>query len=260
MAVHSLKRKILYESDGTTLDYPFDFKLLNPYEAAVVVADGNGGETNLIYGDEYGVVLNEDGDENPGGVVTLVEPVAAGRNIAIYSAMDYLQPTVFTNQGGFYPTVLNDSLDRTTIQIQQLLEWAGRTVVMPMTAADEFSSVMPPPQPGFYLAWSADGRRLINKAGTQDDREFWYTADSPVIDIANGTKQKFTARGDVSLSLILRNGDDVTLLLNPRSFQVRLPDNIVWFDRAIGLTPDTWHSLVISNDNGTYYGWWQVQA
>ncbi|WP_408636946.1 right-handed parallel beta-helix repeat-containing protein [Paraburkholderia sp. RL17-368-BIF-A] len=56
-------------------------------------------------------------------------------------ALPYTQPTDITNQGGFYPKVVEDALDRTEIQIQQLAETTSRSVSFPVSEA--VSGILP---------------------------------------------------------------------------------------------------------------------
>jgi hypothetical protein len=55
----------------------------------------------------------------------------------VTSDLQNLQPTDLTNQGGFYPEVINDALDRATIQIQQLEEKVDRSAKLPITSAGD---------------------------------------------------------------------------------------------------------------------------
>ena len=91
---------------------------------------------------EYSVVLNENQDNNPGGTVTLVSPLAQDAVLVIVSATPYLQPSVYTNRGGFYPEQLNANLDRLTILTQQLKEQSDRTLVVPVTSEKTPQQVM----------------------------------------------------------------------------------------------------------------------
>ena len=47
--------------------------------------------------------------------------------------MDNFQPTDLSNQGGFYPDVINDSFDRACIQIQQLHTDTQRAITYPIS-------------------------------------------------------------------------------------------------------------------------------
>jgi len=82
---------------------------------------------------DYTVSLNADQDSSPGGSITLVAgALASGYTLVITSDVGNLQPTSLTNQGGFYPEVINDSFDRATIQIQQVAVKSGREVSAPL--------------------------------------------------------------------------------------------------------------------------------
>ena len=50
-----------------------------------------------------------------------------------------MQEKTFTNQGGFYPTLLNDGFDRLTVICQELQAQLARAMLAPVNAA-RFSS------------------------------------------------------------------------------------------------------------------------
>lgn len=129
MAIQSqLRRSDIYVGDGVQTQFSFAFKLLKPDDAEVHVAPPDGIDAVLDH-NAYVCVLNDDQDVNPGGTVTLKEPLAKGASLVIISGAAYVQPTVFTNRGAFFPKVLNDSLDRETILIQQLVEQVSRALI-----------------------------------------------------------------------------------------------------------------------------------
>jgi len=53
--------------------------------------------------------------------------------LTIVGNLSNLQPTSITNPGGFYPSVIEDALDRVTIQTQQLAEATQRTFTFPVS-------------------------------------------------------------------------------------------------------------------------------
>jgi len=77
--------------------------------------------------------LNGDQDSNPGGNIVLVTPLLALYTLTATSDIANLQPTDLTNQGGFYPEVITDALDRATIQIQQISDIGDRTLKIPIS-------------------------------------------------------------------------------------------------------------------------------
>ena len=85
-------------------------------------------------------MLNPDQNYSPGGTVTIPGGtvnvpaiVPSGTRVTISSAVPFLQPTDLSNQGGFYPDVINDALDRATILIQQLQNLTSRLMIAPTT-------------------------------------------------------------------------------------------------------------------------------
>lgn len=135
-----------YATDGVQTDFTFEFKVFNA-EDLVVTSSEDGIETVLIHETDYTVDLNADQEDDPGGTV-IIDPELDGPTVTITSDMDYTQPTVFTNAGGFYPRVLNDSLDRVTILIQQLKEKLSRALLAPFDTE---------PIVGYYPVVLADG-------------------------------------------------------------------------------------------------------
>ena len=135
MAISSeLRRSARYVGDGSQAAFPFGFKIFAGDQIKVVVADTSGDERELTLS-EFSVALSPDQDNAPGGSVTLTSALPVGHVLVVLSAVPALQPTVFTNRGGFYPETLNESLDRLTIIAQQLKEKIDRTLVVPVTSS-----------------------------------------------------------------------------------------------------------------------------
>lgn len=133
MAIQSeIRKSDIYTGDGATTQFSFAFKLLAAADAEVRVTP-DGGTESVLPTSSFVCSLNSDQDNNPGGKITLSTPLADGASLVIVSAEAYSQPAVFTNRGAFYPTVLNDSLDRLTIQTQQLKEGLSRAVTVDAT-------------------------------------------------------------------------------------------------------------------------------
>lgn len=129
MAIQSqIRRSDIYVGDGVQTQFSFSFKLLKSEGAEVHVAPPHGVDA-VLNPNAYVCVLNDDQDVNPGGKITLKEPLVKGAALAVISGEAYVQPTVFTNRGAFFPTVLNDSLDRLTILCQQLVEQVSRALI-----------------------------------------------------------------------------------------------------------------------------------
>jgi hypothetical protein len=98
---------------------------------------------------------------------------ATGQSITITSKVANLQPTVLANLGGFYPEVINDSLDRATIQIQQLDERVDRALVLPVSSSG-VSTQLPAPSASVVIGWNSAGTALTNYS-TVPVGSTWYS-------------------------------------------------------------------------------------
>lgn len=126
-----------YDGNDVTTSFPFSFKVFSADDVVVVLTDPASVEMTLTgNGTDYSVTLNADQDTAPGGTVTLLAaPLATGYLLTITSSVPNLQTLDLTNQGGFYPRVINAALDRVTILVQQVAEQVGRSVKVGISSA-----------------------------------------------------------------------------------------------------------------------------
>ena len=161
MPISSTTRKAVAPCNGSTKTFPFAFKVFEESDLRVVLTNPSGVESDLTLLANYTVSLNANQDVNPGGTVTTLLAYADDYKIAVVSAVPELQPIDIVNQGGFYPEVLNEGLDRNTILTQQLSEQVARSLKLPVSAAPgDFT--LPTPSGYQVLAWNNDGTGLVN--------------------------------------------------------------------------------------------------
>lgn len=208
-----------FTGNGTASAFPFYFKVFQASDLLVVkLTISSSIETTLALTTDYTVTLNSDQDSNPGGTVTLVAgALATGFTLTITSDIGNLQPTDLTNQGGFYPEVIEDSLDRATIQIQQLAEEANRALTLPLSTPSSVSTELPPPQANYLIAWNEDADGLQNVSTGDVATIASYGATRAELFSGTGSQTVFTlsenpgatANLDVSISGVTqRNGID----------------------------------------------------
>lgn len=145
MTISSNSRKAgPFIGNGTAATFPFTFKVFQASDLEVVkLTVATNVETVLVLNTDFTAVVNEDQNSNPGGTITLsAGALATGYNLVITSDIENLQPTDLTNQGGFYPEVITDALDRATIQIQQLQEGLDRAALLPITSSADAASLV----------------------------------------------------------------------------------------------------------------------
>jgi hypothetical protein len=136
MTISSQTRKAgPFIGNGSTTAFPFTFKVFATSDVVVTRANTAGTETVLTAGTDYTVSLNANQNSNPGGTVTLASALVTNFKLVLTSAVPNLQPVDITNNGGFYPKVINDALDRVTILAQQIALDASRSVKVPITSS-----------------------------------------------------------------------------------------------------------------------------
>ena len=152
-----------FTGNGVTTAFPFSFKVFAASDVAVTRADTQGAETALVLNSDFTVALNPDQDAAPGGTVTLAAQLATGHRLTVTSAVPNLQPTDITNNGGFYPRVIEDALDRHVAQIQQIDEKVDRALKVAITSplGDQ---ALPSPVAGMLIGWNESNDGLKNYA------------------------------------------------------------------------------------------------
>lgn len=155
-----------FVGNDAVVNLDFDFKIFDDSEVQILSRlDSTGVDTELVLGADYTVALNTDQDTAPGGRVTLSNPLATGRTAFIVSEVSPLQESVFTNTGGFYPSVLNDALDRLHALHLENREVNSRAVVTPV---GETGNLALPPvdnRVGKYLYFDVNGN-IVASEGT----------------------------------------------------------------------------------------------
>ena len=118
MALQDISRRAGPYSWASNRTYTFGFKVFSTSQVTVTVLRGT--TETVLTSSLYTVTLNADQENQPGGTVVLANGVETADKVAITSAVPYTQEMELTNQGGFYPDILNLSEDRIVAQIQQL--------------------------------------------------------------------------------------------------------------------------------------------
>lgn len=164
MTISSANRKAgPYVGNSVATVFAFSFKVFAAADLLVVKRDtATNIETTLTLTTDYTVSLNANQNTSPGGTITLVSALPTGYTMIISSQVEYLQETDLTNQGGFYPEVVTNSLDRLTILTQQLAETSSRQLAFPITDPVGTIGNLPPAsdRANQYLAFDAAGNPI----------------------------------------------------------------------------------------------------
>jgi hypothetical protein len=115
-----------YTGNGVAGTFAYDFTVFNTAELKVIVTNTLGVDSLLVLDTDYTAILNADQSINPGGRITLLAgPLTTGYRLIIISNVQALQLIDITNLGNFYPTVINQALDKVTVLTQQIINDAG---------------------------------------------------------------------------------------------------------------------------------------
>lgn len=122
-----------FTGNDVTTTFAFTFKVFAASDLQLVRTNTSTGvSTTLTITADYTVTLNSEQNSAPGGSITLTAPLASGYTLIITSDIAALQATDLTNQGGFYPQVITNALDKLTILVQQILNKVGRSLNFPI--------------------------------------------------------------------------------------------------------------------------------
>ncbi|WP_425066972.1 hypothetical protein [Reyranella sp.] len=128
MALTNTDRKVTHAGNGSATVFPYGFPILNDAHLSVIITDGAGVETTLSPSLYAAAGIGSQG----GGSVTYPlagAALATGTRLTIVRTVPYTQTTVLSNQGGYYPEVVERRLDEIYMAMQQLAEIVGRMAV-----------------------------------------------------------------------------------------------------------------------------------
>jgi len=146
-----------YTGNGVTTSFPYTFKAFTDANVSVYLTH-SGAQILQVLGTHYSVTgTTLDG----GGDIVFITAPASGDQVYIRSNYEPQQLTDFDSQGGFYPDVHEDALDKQVILIQQLDDVQGRCLRLPLS---DLNGVMPElsPDPLKLLRWNSTGDAIEN--------------------------------------------------------------------------------------------------
>jgi hypothetical protein len=210
-----------FSGNGVTTTFSFSFKTFAAGDLLVTKMDSLGIETSLVLNSDYSVSLNVDQDASPGGTITYPisgSPLPSGQKLTIVGDLEYEQTTDLLGGGAFNARVIEDTFDRTVIQIQQLEERLDRALLVPVNSTANVQ--LPNPEPNELIGWDSTGSNLANYALSQLATGIAYGTTRFDTFTGNGSTTQFAltedpaalANLDVSISGVTQvPGTDYTL-------------------------------------------------
>lgn len=257
MTVFSLVfRTDWYAANGLNKDWSYDFALIE--EAVVVeVKDADGDITTFENNFTFFPT-----DDSSGFVryPAVGDALATGNSVRISRWIDYTQPTAIGAQGRFNPELHERGLDRATMQIQQLYDWAIRAIAV---AVGGTGGTWVPGDEGDLIAYGPDGGAVSAGISVTDlitliaEMEA-IIADIEGLDYATVAEVRSAAAGNKivtaetieTASAFVTLVDAATIALDWDSginFSVTLGDNRT-LDNPTNGQPGTWRMLLVHQD------------
>ena len=134
MALTTTANRVGFSGNSTTTVWPFTFPIPDASYLSVIYTNAAGVDTTLS-SSVYSVTGI---GTTTGGNVTyplVGSPIATGTRLTLVRTVPYTQTTVFSNQGGYYPEVLEARLDLMTMEAQQLSDGLARSMLAPESDA-----------------------------------------------------------------------------------------------------------------------------
>lgn len=194
--IESSNSRAAYSGNGTTTQFPFNFKVWRTDQLKVILQDP---DNRITEATGWSAVLTD-----TGGTVTYRHngaPLSSGWRIAIVRSMPFTQGADLISGARWDPAVVEDALDQATVERQQLLEIASRAIQMPPT------STVTVEQYGADLinarkdAMNAATRAATSETEAKAARDTAISAKTQAVDqinrqVAQGLVEIGTAKGD----------------------------------------------------------------
>lgn len=128
-----------YTGNGATTQYDFTFRILDKSHLLVQMLDTSESIVTLTLGTDYTVTgVNR----YNGGKVVLTSALPAGYKISIERSTPVTQEASIRNQGGFFPEIHEDALDKLTMLVQQAYGWwSGLSLRKPSWLANYYDAL-----------------------------------------------------------------------------------------------------------------------
>ncbi len=128
MALSTTDRKVIHNGNASATVFPFTFPILDASHLSVIYTAADGTETTL----SPSVYQVAGIGSLTGGTVTyplVGSPIATGTKLTIVRTVPNTQTTVLSNQGGYYPEVVESRFDLVYMKLQEFQEELGRVVL-----------------------------------------------------------------------------------------------------------------------------------
>ena len=171
MSLSTTTNKVILQGNGTagTAGSSFSYSFIVPAigDAVVTYTDTAGSQT-ILNTSQYTITGLNDAN---GGTLTYPltgSAIPTGATLTLERVMPYTQETVLSNQGAYYPTVVESALDYLTMLNQQLYEQINRAIVAnPADVSPTMQLPVAAVRASMYLGFDPSGNlAVLSPAGT----------------------------------------------------------------------------------------------
>lgn len=132
MSLSTTANRVVYNGNGSATAFGFTFPIPDASYLSVIYTDTTGAQST-IPPSQYSVTGI---GTTTGGSVTYPltgAPIATGTKLTLVRTLPYTQGTIFSNQGGYFPEVVESTFDKLTMMVQQLADRVGRALAGPVS-------------------------------------------------------------------------------------------------------------------------------
>lgn len=251
MAVGFIKRLAGPFTGAGTKTLPFGFKIFDPTDVSVLLAEKeNDPSTNLEYNTDFTVEMNADQEATPGGTVTLTNALNGSQIVSVGSKVPYDQTTQLTNYNRFPPEIINSALDRTVVQIQQLVEQTSRAITTDptdtVTPAELKQKLLDAANTATIVAKGYAEAAAASAADAKQSRD-------DILDHKQGIVDAVTAEGDKQNQRLVTEGDTQIGRIQAETDNTLIANGMGCAERFWTLSADTPAGTDITIPSGIKY-------
>jgi hypothetical protein len=157
MISNETSRSPVYTGNGTVATFAFAFRILSDEDIEVLKINTATAEVTILTLDtDYTVTGVRDED---GSITLTAGNLATGYQLVIVLKPAILQQSDLLNQGGYFPELVEDSLDNLANVVKAQQDQINRS--LSITSAASFDGIVGAPFPGYVLAVNSTGDGLV---------------------------------------------------------------------------------------------------
>jgi hypothetical protein len=143
LTVTTSVNKVIWQGNGATTVFSYSFPIPTTASVIVFYTDASGNQT-ILSPAQY--TITGIGSSSGGTLTYPISggPIAAGTTLTLERLVPYTQPESLANQGGLWPTAIEQGgLDNLEYQIQQLAEQTARAILLNPADAGPVAPLVP---------------------------------------------------------------------------------------------------------------------